>query len=252
MTKTKFSLVGAGPGDPELITIKALKAIQSADVILYDALSSEALLEYKKDGAIAVYVGKRCGKHSIKQGDINMLIAQFVKTHKHVIRLKGGDPFVFGRGHEELVSLRKFDVDIEVIPGISSVTSLPLLQEVPLTRRHVAESFWVLTGTTKDHDLSEDIKLAVHSNATVVILMGMRKIQEIGSLFAQSGKGDTPAMVISKGATPNEKVVLGNASNIAEKVIAQKIPTPGIIVIGETVGLHPNYVKEKIASEWAM
>ena len=252
MEKTKFSIVGAGPGDPELITIKGLKAIQSADVILYDALSNEALLKHKKDGALVVYVGKRCGKHSVKQSDINILIAQFVQTHRHVIRLKGGDPFVFGRGHEELCALRKFNIDIEVIPGISSVTSLPLLQEVPLTRRNVSESFWVLTGTTKNHQLSKDMKLAVHSNATIVVLMGMRKIQEICDLFAKAGKGNIPAMVISNGATDKEKVVLGTANDITEKVINQKIPTPGIIIIGETVALHPNYIKEKVTAEWTV
>lgn len=250
MKKTKISIVGAGPGDPELITVRGLKAIASADVILYDALGTEALLKYAREDAQLVYVGKRCGKHSLKQADINAMIRSMARKHDHIVRLKGGDPFVFGRGHEELVHLSKFNFEIEIVPGISSVTSLPLLQKVPLTRRNISESFWVLTGTTKQHRLSDDIALAAQSNATIVILMGMSKLDEICSLFAQAGKPDLPVMIISKGSTPEEKVALGHVSSIAGIVRQNKIGTPGIIILGEVVRLHPEFIHQHALATW--
>jgi len=250
MSGPSVIILGAGPGDPELITIKGFKAIQQADVILYDALSSSELLDHAKPGAECIYVGKRCGQHSLKQVDINTLILQKAREHKKVVRLKGGDPYVFGRGHEEYTFLRKHDILVEVIPGISSVTSLPLLQNVPLTRRNVAESFWVITATTKDHAISQDIILAAQSNATIVILMGMRKIDEIASIYVQNGRADLPAMVISKGSTQEEKYVLGEISTLSHQVKINQIPSPGIIIIGEVVSLHPNYIRQHALSTW--
>ena len=250
MIKSKISLVGAGPGDPDLITVKGMKAISEADVILYDALSAEALLDYASPECIKVYVGKRCGRHSLKQADINALILKYAKEYRHVVRLKGGDPYVFGRGHEEKVSLEKLGFDVRVIPGISSATSLPLIQGVPLTRRNVSESFWVMTGTTKKHQISADIYLAAKSNATAVILMGMNKLSEIAEIYCKEGKKDIPVMVISKGSTQDEAVVIASAKDIAYKVKEEGLPTPGIIVIGEVVHLHPSLVKEKAMMTW--
>ncbi len=251
MNNSKVYIVGAGPGDPDLITVKGLKAIQKADVILYDALSSDELLAYASPMCEKIYVGKRCGKHSLKQADINALIVQKSLAHKNIVRLKGGDPFVFGRGHEELTTLKKKNIDVEVIPGITSVTSLPLLQEVPLTRRNVSESFWVLTGTTKDHRLSKDIDTAAQSDATVVILMGMRKLKEICDIFSNQGKNELPAMVISNGSTPQEKVALGSVSDITEKVAQAGIGAPGIIILGEVVALHPSFIKQHAIATWS-
>lgn len=251
MNNSKVYIVGAGPGDPELITVKGLKAIEQADVILYDALSSDELLAYADTNCELIYVGKRCGKHSLKQGDINALIVQKSLTHQNIVRLKGGDPFVFGRGHEELTTLKKKDINVEVIPGITSVTSLPLLQEVPLTRRNVSESFWVLTGTTKDHRLSSDIYNAAKSEATVVVLMGMRKLKEICSIFSNQGKGELPAMVISNGSTPQEKIALGTVTDISDKVDQAGIGAPGIIILGEVVALHPSFVKQHAIATWS-
>jgi len=250
MTIPKVTIVGAGPGDPELITVKGLKAIQSADVILYDALSSEGLLEEARHDAELIYVGKRCGRHSLKQVDINALIRQKALQTDHIVRLKGGDPFVFGRGHEELTDLSKYDIDVEIIPGITSVTSLPLLQSVPLTRRNVSESFWVLTGTTKSHQLSKDIPMAAQSDATVVILMGMRKLSQICDVFTNAGKSKLPVMVISNGSTPQEVVALGDVSDICDKVASAGIEAPGIIIIGEVVALHPSYIHQKVIETW--
>jgi len=251
MKRGKVTLVRAGPGDPELITVRGMKALQNADVILYDALSSEELLAYAPASCENVYVGKRCGRHSLKQSDINALIIQYALQGKLVVRLKGGDPFVFGRGHEEMVSLQKLNIEVDVIPGISSVTSLPLLQGVPLTRRNVAESFWVMTGTTLDHHLSEDIYQAAKSNGTAVILMGMNKLEEIAAIYETEGRSNLPVMVISKGSTEQEKIAIGTVADIVKKVKDHDLPTPGIIVLGDVVALHPQYVQQKVVESWA-
>lgn len=248
--KAKISLVGAGPGDKDLITVKGLKAIQSADAILYDALVNEELLDEAPD-AVKVFVGKRAGQPCIKQDKINLMLVQHALEFGHVVRLKGGDPFIFGRGHEEMVYAESFDIPVNIIPGISSTTSLPLLQRVPLTRRHVSESFWVLTGSTKNHELSNDIKAAAKTTATMVILMGIRKLPIIRDILLQVGKNDLPIMIVQSGSTAKEKVVVGTVDDIITKAAEENIGTPGIIIIGEVVGLHPNFVKEKVETLWA-
>ena len=174
--KPKLTLVGAGPGDPDLITVKGMKAIASADVILYDALVDKDLLNYAKTDAIKIFVGKRGGKRSIKQEQINLLIVKYAYQYGSVVRLKGGDPFVFGRGHEELEYAENFGILTEIIPGITSAISVPALQGIPVTRRGISESFWVITGSTKEGRLSKDIELAAQSTATIVVLMGMNKL----------------------------------------------------------------------------
>ena len=156
-----LSLVGAGPGDPELITLKATKAISSADVILYDALANEELLEYASPKAIKKFVGKRFGCHALSQQEINNLIIEYAFSHGHVIRLKGGDPFVFGRAHEEIEAARNAGINVQVIPGISSAIAVPASQMIPLTCRGINESFWVTTGTTQSGEISNDIKLII-------------------------------------------------------------------------------------------
>ncbi len=235
----KITLVGAGPGDPELITIKGLKALQSADVILYDALVNPLLLEEAPENALRIYVGKRMNNHRYSQEEINLLMVQSAYSHGHVVRLKGGDSFVFGRGHEELSFASAFDIEVSVVPGISSCIAVPELQQVPLTRRGVNEIFWVMTATTSSGELSKDVKVAATSSATVVILMGMRKLVEIMKVFELNGKTDTPVMVIQNGSRADENYALGTVKTIAEKVIEKKLNTPGIIVIGEVVKLHP-------------
>ncbi len=248
--KAKVTLVGAGPGDPELITVKGLRAIESADAILYDALSSDELLTYAKPEAELIYVGKRCGRHSLQQDEINLLIVQTALRHGHVVRLKGGDPFVFGRGHEELTYLRAFDIETELVPGITSVTSLPLLQSVPLTKRGISESFWVLTGTTKTHDLSQDIYQAVKTDATLVILMGTRKLAQIVDLLVTEGKSEIPVMIVQNGSRDDENLVIAPAHEIVAKAKEQMTTGPGIIIIGDVVALHPEYVYQYAQKTW--
>lgn len=235
--KAKLTLVGAGPGDSDLITVKGLKALQSADVVLYDALIGSQLLEEVPASAKKIYVGKRAGRHSMKQTEINRLIVQMALQFGHVVRLKGGDPFVFGRGYEEVTFARQWGLAIQVVPGISSATSLTGLQGVPLTHRDCARSFWVLTATTSAGKLSEDIRLAAQSSATVVVLMGMRKIPQIATLFAKAGKGDTPVMIIQNGSRNDERVLFTRVSRMEADVAQSGIGSPGIIVLGDVVEL---------------
>ena len=212
----KLSLVGAGPGDPELLTLKAVKALNSADVVMYDALVDKSLLDHAPN-AIKVFVGKRGGKQYLSQDDINKLIVQNVLHHGHVVRLKGGDPFVFGRGHEEKEYAESFNIKVSMVPGITSAVSVPELQGIPVTRRGVSESFWVLTATNKKDELSNDLHLAAQSTATVVILMGTRKLDKITSLYKQLGKGDEFIAIIQNGSQENEKIALGQISTSKKK-----------------------------------
>jgi len=243
-THPKITLVGAGPGDPELITVKGLKSLQAADVVLYDALSNPALLVEAPVNALKIYVGKRANKHRYKQEEINLLLVQYAFSHGHVVRLKGGDPFIFGRGHEELEYAESFGIETHVIPGISSSIAVPELQGVPLTRRGINESFWVITGTTSSGEISKDIALAAQSSATVVILMGMRKLEEISQLFIAQGKGMTPVMVIQNGSLPTEQMIHGTVSTISNLVRQEGLGAPAIIVIGEVVDLLPERMEE--------
>jgi len=246
MRKAKVTLVGAGPGDPELITVKGLKALADADVVLYDALIHPELLKYVPSKAIKIFVGKKKGICQFPQEDINRLIVENALQHGHVVRLKGGDPFIFGRGHEELVYAESFNIETEVVPGISSSIAVPELQRIPLTRRGVNDSFWVLTGTTRDHELSQDIQIAAKSNATVVVLMGMTKLAEIAELFQKEGKHQLPVAIIQNGTMPDERYVLGTIDTIVETVKTNSISSPAVIVIGEVVSLHPDFVFEQV------
>lgn len=241
-----LSLVGAGPGDPELITLKAIRAIEKADVILYDALANEALLAYAKPKAIKRFVGKRYGCHTLSQDEINWLILEYANSHNHIVRLKGGDPFVFGRAQEEIDAARHAGIRVEIIPGISSALAVPAMQMIPLTNRGIAESFWVTTGTTRSGDISNDIKLAAQSSATVIILMAMSKLEGIMDIFREYGKKDTPVAIIQNGTTPEEKWVIGSVKDIAFKAEFASITNPAIIVVGEVVNLHPSLLKDKL------
>lgn len=231
----KLTVVGAGPGDVDLITLKAIKAIESADVILYDALINKDLLKYATTDVELIFVGKRKGCYRYLQEQINELIVERAKSKGHVVRLKGGDPFIFGRGAEEIDYARKFGLETQVVPGITSAIAVPAYRGIPLTKRGVSESFWVITATTKQHKLSNDILLAAKSTATVVVLMGMHKLQEIVDVFLNEGKGEIPVAIIQEGTTENEKFGEGVVRNICQVVEEEKLSSPAIIVIGEVV-----------------
>ena len=237
----KLTIVGAGPGDVELITMKAIKALQNADVVLYDALVNEELLEYAANAEI-VFVGKRLGCHAYTQNQINDLIVSMAKTHGHVVRLKGGDPFVFGRGSEEIEYAEQFGIETAIVPGISSALGVPASVGISLTQRKVAESFWVITGTTSDHKLSKDIHLASKSAATVVILMGMHKLEEIISIYETNRNDDLPIAIIQNGTKNSEQKVVGTISTITKLVAEKNISSPAIIVIGEVVRTTSSWI----------
>ncbi|MDT0649840.1 uroporphyrinogen-III C-methyltransferase [Autumnicola edwardsiae] len=230
----KLTVVGAGPGDPELITIKAVKALESANVILYDALINRELLEYAPQ-AEHIFVGKRKDKHRYSQDEINELIVKYALERGNVVRLKGGDPFVFGRGSEEINFAKSKGLETAMVSGITSAISVPAGVGIPLTQRGTSESFWIITGTTTQKKLSDDVRLAAQSTATVVILMGMSKLAEIVEIFSHFGKGNMPVGVIQNGTTVNEKSGFGTISTIEEVVSDKGLTAPAIIVIGEVV-----------------
>jgi uroporphyrin-III C-methyltransferase len=231
----KLTVVGAGPGDVDLITVKAIKVLKIADVVLYDALVNEELLDYINPDAEKVFVGKRRGCYKYQQEQINELIVIRAKSNGHVVRLKGGDPFIFGRGAEEMEYAAGFGLEVDVVPGISSSLAVAAYQNIPLTKRGSAESFWVITGTTKEHKISNDIQLAAKSNATVVILMGMSKLPQIVRLFQAESKNKLPVAIIQRGTTAQEKLGIGTVDTIENIVKVRDLKNPAIIVFGEVV-----------------
>ena len=230
-----LTLVGAGPGDPELITLKAIKALKCADIVLYDALVAKEILDFIPSGTPQLSVGKRAGMHSFTQEEINTLIVESAFLYGHVVRLKGGDPFVFGRATEEIGHAMRFGIPTRVVPGISSALAVPASVSIPLTSRGVSESFWVVTGTTMSGGLSGDVALAAKSTATVIILMGLKKLPEIMSVFLALGKSELPVAVIQNGTLPSQRHVVGTVSTIANLVKDEDLGSPGIIVAGDVV-----------------
>ncbi|ATL47189.1 uroporphyrinogen-III C-methyltransferase [Chitinophaga caeni] len=238
MSKPYLSLVGAGPGDPGLITMKAVCVLREADVVLYDALVGEEILEYVPAGVERIPVGKRPGGHSYTQQEINGMIVQMAFTRGHVVRLKGGDPFIFGRANEEILTAQDAGIPWQLIPGISSALAVPATESIPLTCRGTAESLWITTGTTLSKDISADIKLAAQSSATVIILMGMAHLEKIMEIFIQLGKSECPVAIIQQGTTPAAKKVMGKVSNIVKKSCIERLTNPAVIIIGEVVRLQ--------------
>jgi len=242
----KLTLVGAGPGDPELITLKAIRALECADVVLYDALINEDLLKYCPDHCEKIFVGKKPYQKSISQDSINYMIVEKALERGHVVRLKGGDPFIFGRGQEEIDFAKKFAIHTSYIPGISSITAGSNIN-IPLTARGVSESFWVITGTRSDRLLSDDLLIAMQTTATIVILMGMSKLDLISDIFNQSGSGNVPAAIIQNASSRNQKSIVGCINDLPTLAQEQNISSPAVIIIGEVVRF---YSLEKIYSSF--
>ena len=240
----QLTVVGAGPGDPDLITLKAIKALQNANVVLYDALIDTSLLSYCSDDCEKIFVGKRAGRPSLTQDAINFLIVEKAYAAGHVVRLKGGDPFVFGRGQEELTFAQQFDLKTAYTPGISSSVAVPGSVGIPLTARGVSDGFWVITGTKADGSLSQDLYLAAQSSATVVILMGMNKLTQIAAIYEDAGLADLPAAIIQNGTTQNHKVAVGTASELPQLAEQQGIANPAVIVLGEVVRFSSSKITE--------
>ena len=251
LNKGTICLVGAGPGDPDLLTIKGLKAIQNAEVILYDALINPKLLDHNPV-ATKIFVGKRRGFAKKTQEEINQLLVEHALNEKKVVRLKGGDPMIFGRACEELNYAALFNIETSIVPGISSFTGIAAQHQIPLTKRAVTESLWVTTGHTHEGKISADIPLAAQSNATVVVLMGMRFLKEIIAAFAQHKPENYPVAIIQNGTTVAEKVVVGNLSTIVQEVEKHGIKNPANIIFGPSVHDQVTRYKNIKQTSWQL
>jgi uroporphyrin-III C-methyltransferase len=243
-------VLGAGPGDPELITVKGYKLLQQADVILYDNLANKDLLAITKESCEKVYVGKQPYGDYTPQETIHEMIKHYAFTKGKVVRLKGGDPFIFGRGFEEITYARQHGIKTHFIPGITSMQASGL-QDIPLTHRTISEGIWIITGTKKDGSLSSDLKLAMQSNATVVIYMGMKQIPAITATYLEENMGNTPVAIIQHASLPHQKCVKGLVKNLPEIAIKHQLTYPAIIIIGEVAGLETqtNLYNEVITHE---
>jgi uroporphyrin-III C-methyltransferase len=234
----KVYLTGAGPGDIELLTLKALRVIKEADAIIYDRLANPDILEHAKDGCEFIYVGKEDGRHIMPQDDINEVIYQNALKYENVVRLKGGDPFVFGRGGEEALYLFERDIKFDIIPGITSAISAPAYAGIPVTHRGIAVSFRVVTGHESPNKKVSQIPWDnFKTDDTIIFLMGLHNLPKISKKLMEIGKAaDYPVAVISKGTTEDQSVVVGTLENIVEK--AKDVPTPALIVVGKVVELR--------------
>lgn len=238
----KVYLVGAGPGDEDLLTRKGLRLLREADVVVYDSLASDSLLNEIRDDAELIYAGKRSSHHHLKQYETNDLLIQLARQGKTVVRLKGGDPYIFGRGGEEGVELREAGIDFEVVPGISSSYAVPSYCGIPVTHRDFASSFHVITGHEGDHKKGEnvlDYATLAREEGTLIFLMGLKNLSNIVHSLIENGKDpQTPAGVLQEGTTARQKTAIGTLSTIVEEVERQGISTPAITVVGPVVGLH--------------
>ena len=234
----KVYLTGAGPGDIELLTMKAFRVVKEADVIIYDRLANPDILKEAKSGCEFVYVGKEDGRHIMPQDEINETIYQNALKYENVVRLKGGDPFVFGRGGEEAAYLFERDIKFEIIPGITSAVSAPAYAGIPVTHRGVAVSFRVVTGHESPNKKESQIPWNnFKTDDTIVFLMGLHNLPMISKKLIEIGKpADYPCAVISKGTTKDQQVVVGTLADINEK--AKGVPTPALIVVGKVVELR--------------
>ena len=233
----KVYIVGAGPGDPELLTLKALRVIERADVILYDELIGGLKDLIKRTGAELIDVGKRAGRHKMKQEEINELMVRLAKEGKVVVRLKGGDPFVFGRGGEEVEFLAKHGVPFEVIPGITSAIAVPACAGIPITHRAYDPAVVFVTGREARERLNWDALAKL--NATIVILMGVSTLRRNVERLLEHGKDPkTPVAIIENGCTDKQRVVVGRLENIADLAEEMGVKAPAVIVIGDVVRLR--------------
>lgn len=232
-------LVGAGPGDPDLLTLRAAKLLCQVDTVVYDHLVSTEILRMARDYAELIYVGKQESMHTLPQEEINLLLIRLAKLGKNVIRLKGGDPFIFGRGGEEAEALSTAGIRYEVVPGVTSASGATAYAGIPLTHREHAQSCVITTGHLKDGSLNLDWKNLVQARQTVVIYMGLGALPEIARQLIAHGQTPTmPVAIIENGSTRKQRVLVGTLADIADQVQAQGYQSPSLIVVGEVVNLR--------------
>ncbi len=236
-------LVGAGPGDPDLLTFKALRLMQQADVVLYDRLVAPEIVEMCRRDADRIYVGKAASNHSLPQEKINQKLVELAKEGKRVLRLKGGDPFIFGRGGEEIEELAEHGVPFQVVPGITSASGCSSYAGIPLTHRDYAQSVRFVTGHPKDGSLNLPWNELVSNTQTVVFYMGLGTLPDIARHLMLNGRAaSTPVAVIERGTTVQQRVVLGTLDDIARRIVEERVESPSLIIVGEVVAL-----KERLA-----
>lgn len=240
MSWGRVSLVGAGPGDPELITVRGLRRLRAADVLLYDRLIHPDLVDEAPAETVKIFVGKAPGRPGVGQAAIHRLMIGHARRGRAVVRLKGGDPFVFGRGGEEAAALTAAGVPWEVVPAVSSAIGVPALAGIPVTHRGLARSFAVVTAHQLDDDVPDWAALA--SIDTLVVLMGVATLGSVAAALVAAGRDpSTPVAVIARGTLPDERVVVGNLADVAAKVAEACLRPPATVVVGEVVGLRfPN------------
>jgi len=232
-------LVGAGPGDPDLLTFRALRLLQQADVIVYDRLVSEAILDLARRDADLVYVGKERDKHTIPQEDINEMLARIAKKGKRVLRLKGGDPFIFGRGGEEIETLMQADVPFQIVPGITAAAGAASYAGIPLTHRNYAQSVLFVTGHLKDGTMNLNWQALVQPNQTVVVYMGLLGAKVLCTKLIEHGmSGQTPIALVQQATTVNQKVFIGTLTSMPDIIDREDIKPPTLIIVGDVVQLH--------------
>jgi len=232
-------LVGAGPGDPDLITVAGLETLMRAEVVLYDRLVNPALLDHVPPHAEKIYVGKSAYAHALSQQEINILLVSYAQEGRTVVRLKGGDPFVFGRGGEEAEACAAAGIEWRVIPGVSSAIAVPACAGIPLTHRELSGSFAVVTGYRAGECERGLDWSALARIDTLVILMGIENLPEIISALTKNGKAlDTPVAIIERGTLPDERVIIGTLESILRQVRAEEVQSPAVTVVGRVVGVR--------------
>jgi uroporphyrin-III C-methyltransferase/precorrin-2 dehydrogenase/sirohydrochlorin ferrochelatase len=233
-------LVGAGPGDPELLTFKALRLMQQADVVLYDRLVSPEVLELCRRDADRVYVGKQRDNHVVPQEGINQLLIDYARAGKRVVRLKGGDPFIFGRGGEELARLKQAGIPFQVVPGITAASACSTYAGIPLTHRDYAQSVKFVTGQLKNRTSELDFAELVHPNQTIVFYMGLHTLERLCDGLIRHGKpAVTPVAIVSKGTAREQRVLTGTLDTIVAQQAEAQLPPPSLVIVGEVVALQP-------------
>jgi uroporphyrinogen III methyltransferase / synthase len=235
------TLVGAGPGDPGLMTVRGLAALRRAEVVVYDRLIDPRLLEEAPARALRVFVGKASGAHTLPQAEINTLLVTHARRGRRVVRLKGGDPFVFGRGGEEAEALAGAGIPFEVVPGVSSAIAAPAAAGIPLTHRAVASSFAVVTGHEDDRKGTSRVDWARLATAvdTLVILMGLENLPRIAAALLSAGRAaDTPVALVERGTTSSQRVLVGRLDSIATLAVAAGVQSPAVTVVGDVVALR--------------